>query len=143
MGGQSKERFMRRWVLPAVVLSVVVVSAQVPSPRVPGTTAKQAIDAAAAAMGGADRIRALKNVTLIGYAQYAYQNGGGNISPLPGAPQKFIAANDYRRIYDLEHGRALHQERRNGLFAFANYAGHDLALQRQGRDRRVAYNVNP
>ena len=134
---------MRRWVLPAVVISGVVASAQVPVPRVPGTTARQAIDAAAAAMGGADRIRALKNVTLIGYAQYAYQNGGGNISPLPGAPQKFIAANDYRRIYDLEHGRALHQERRNDLFPFANYAGHDFALQRQGLDGDVAYNINP
>src|SRR5207253_761294 len=75
--------------------------------------------------------------------QYAYQNGGGNISPLPGAPQKFIAANDYRRIYDLEHGRALHQERRNDLFPFANYAGHDLALQRQGLDGDVAPNINP
>ena len=87
-------------------------------------------------------IRRLRNITLIGYAQYAYQNGGGNISPLPGAPQKFIAANDYRRIYDLEHGRMLHQERRNDLFPFANYGGHDFALQRQGLDGDVAYNIN-
>src|SRR4029078_5989530 len=65
---------------------------------VPGTTPRQAVEAAAAALGGLERIRALKNLTLIGYAQYAYQNGGGNISPLPGAPQKYIAANDYRRI---------------------------------------------
>src|SRR5204862_3932415 len=110
--------------------------------QVPGMTARDAIDATAAALGGADRLRSLKNITLIGYAQYAYQNGGGNISPLPGAPQKFIAANDYRRIYDLEHGRMLHQERRNDLFPFANYAGHDFALQRQGLDGDVAYNVN-
>src|SRR5215470_12282310 len=109
---------------------------------VPGQTAAQAIDAAAAALGGADKIRALRNLTLIGYAQYAYQNGGGNISPLPGAPQKFIAANDYRRVYDLEHGRMLHQERRNDLFPFANYGGHDFALQRQGLDGDVAYNIN-
>jgi len=110
--------------------------------QVPGTTARAAIEAAAAALGGADRIRALKNVTLVGYAQYAYQQGGGNISPLPGAPQKYIAANDYRRVYDLEHGRMLHQERRNDLFPFANYAGHDFALQRQGLDGEVAYNIN-
>jgi hypothetical protein len=31
--------------------------------------------------------------------KYAYQNDAGNITSLPGAPQKFIAANDYRRIY--------------------------------------------
>jgi glyoxylase-like metal-dependent hydrolase (beta-lactamase superfamily II) len=110
--------------------------------RVPGTTARQAIEAAATALGGLDKIRALKNVTLVGYAQYAYQNGGGNISPLPGAPQKFIAANDYRRVYDLEHGRMYHQERRNDLFPFANYAGHDFALQRQILDGAIAYNID-
>jgi glyoxylase-like metal-dependent hydrolase (beta-lactamase superfamily II) len=110
--------------------------------RVPGATAKEAIDAAAAALGGADRILSLRNITLIGYAQYAYQNGGGNITALPGAPQKFIAANDYRRIYDLEHGRMRHLERRNDLFPFANYGGHDFALQNQVLDGSVAYNVN-
>jgi glyoxylase-like metal-dependent hydrolase (beta-lactamase superfamily II) len=110
--------------------------------RVPGATAKEAIDAAVAALGGADRILKLRNITLIGYAQYAYQNGGGNITALPGAPQKFIAANDYRRIYDLEHGRMRHLERRNDLFPFANYGGHDFALQNQVLDGSVAYNVN-
>ena len=133
--------------LAAAVLGVGLVRAQAPTTapaaaQVPGTTARQAVDAAAAALGGADRLHALKNLTLIGYAQYAYQNGGGNISALPGAPQKFIAANDYRRVYDLEHGRMLHQERRNDLFPFANYAGHDFALQRQGLDGDVAYNIN-
>src|ERR1043166_1743644 len=80
---------------------------------VPGTTAQQAIDAAARALGGMGKIRSLKNITLIGYEQYAYQNGGGNISPLPGSPQKYIAANDYWRLYDLEHGQMYLQERRN------------------------------
>jgi glyoxylase-like metal-dependent hydrolase (beta-lactamase superfamily II) len=110
--------------------------------RVPGTSAKEAIDAAATALGGAERILGLRNITLIGYAQYAYQNGGGNITALPGAPQKFIAANDYRRIYDLEHGRMRHLERRNDLFPFAAYGGHDFALQNQVLDGSVAYNVN-
>ena len=128
------------------VLAAIVARGQqpvtAPAAVVPGQTAAQAINAAAAALGGADKIRALRNITLIGYAQYAYQNGGGNISPLPGAPQKFIAANDYRRIYDLEHGRMLHQERRNDLFPFANYGGHDFALQRQLLDGAIAYNLN-
>jgi glyoxylase-like metal-dependent hydrolase (beta-lactamase superfamily II) len=128
------------------VLAAIVARAQqpttVPTAVVPGQTAAQAINAAAAALGGADRIRALRNLTLIGYAQYAYQNGGGNISPLPGAPQKFIAANDYRRIYDLEHGRMYHQERRNDLFPFAIYGGHDFALQRQLLDGAIAFNLN-
>src|SRR5215475_9247903 len=132
-------------VLTAAALGGGLVRAQAPTApgaQVPGTTARQAVEAAAAALGGIDRIRSVKNLTLIGYAQYAYQNGGGNISPLPGAPQKYIAANDYRRIYDLEHGRMLHQERRNDLFPFAAYGGHDFALQRQGLDGDVSYNVN-
>ena len=36
----------------------------------------------------------------------------------------------------------LHQERRNDLFPFANYGGHDFALQRQGLDGDIAYNIN-
>ena len=112
------------------------------APPVPGTSAREAIDAAASALGGAQRLQALQNIILVGYAQYAYQNGGGNISPLPGAPQKYIAANDYRRIYDVQKMRMLHQERRNDLFPFANYAGHSFALVRQGLDGGQAYNVD-
>src|SRR3990172_10811012 len=61
---------------------------QAPAAQVPGTTARQAVDAAAAALGGAARLQGLRNITLIGYAQYAYQNGGGKNSPLPGAPRE-------------------------------------------------------
>ena len=129
----------------------VDVSGQGPAPQgppqiaqgnVPGTTAQQAVDAAAQALGGAARLRALRNITLQGYAQYAYQNGGGNISPLPGAPIKLIAANDYRRIFDVENTRMYHQERRNDLFPFANYGGHSFALARTGLDGAQAYGIN-
>lgn len=116
--------------------------AQAPGVVVPGTTARQAIEAAATAMGGVERLRALRNVTLVGYGQYAYQQGGGNITSLPTAPQKFIAANDLRRIYDVEHGRYRQQERRNDLFPFAAYGGHDFALQVQSLDGTTAFNVN-
>jgi glyoxylase-like metal-dependent hydrolase (beta-lactamase superfamily II) len=132
-------------VVAAAALGWVAMQAQAPAqagPQVPGTTAQQAIDAAAAALGGAQRLQGLRNVTLVGYAQYAYQNGGGNISPLPGAPLKLIAANDYRRIVDVANTRMLHQERRNDLFPFANYGGHSFALNRQGLDGAQAYNVN-
>ena len=77
-----------------------------PVARVPGTTATRRDRCG---RRGARRRRsdsALRNITLIGYAQYAYQNGGGNITALPGAPQKLIAANDYRRIYDLQNTAA-------------------------------------
>jgi len=141
---------MREAILGAIVAALIAAGGvyvraqggQAAGPSVPGTSARDAIDAAAAALGGAQRLQALRNLTLIGYAQYAYQNGGGNISPLPGAPQKFIAGNDYRRIYDLQNKRMLHQERRNDLFPFANYGGHSFALARQGLDGTQAYNVN-
>ena len=141
---------MRKAILGAIVAALIAaggvyVRAQggpAAASSVPGTSARDAIDAAAAALGGAQRLQGLRTLTLIGYAQYAYQNGGGNISPLPGAPQKFIAGNDYRRIYDLQNKRMLHQERRNDLFPFANYGGHSFALARQGLDGAQAYNVN-
>ena len=133
---------MRRGLIALLIaLGVAGAGAQEPA-AVPGTTAGQAIDAAAEALGGAARLRALRNITLQGYAQYAYQNGGGNISPLPDAPLKLIAANDYRRIFDVEHMRMYHQERRNDLFPFANYGGHGFQLQRQGLDGNVAYGID-
>lgn len=113
-----------------------------PVSQVPGTSARQAIEAAAAALGGAERLRALRNITLVGYGQYAYQQGGGNITALPDAPLKLIAANDLRRVYDVEHGRYRQQERRNDLFPFAAYFGHNFALQVQALDGSVAYNVS-
>ena len=65
---------------------------------------RAAVTAAAEALGGAARIRTLRNFTLVGYGQYAYQYGGGNITALPDAPMKLQAANDLRRVYDLENG---------------------------------------
>ena len=57
------------------VIAGVVLRAQNPAAanQPASRTARQVIDAAAAALGGADRVRALTNVTLIGYGQYAYQ----------------------------------------------------------------------
>ena len=63
-------------------LAVTPGGAQVaPAIQVPGTTARQAIEAAATAMGGVERLRALRNITLVGYGQYAYQQGGGMVTP--------------------------------------------------------------
>ena len=75
-------------------LAVTPGGAQVaPAAQVPGTTARQAVEAAAAAMGGVERLRSLRNITLVGYGQDADQQGGGNITALADAPQKLIAAN--------------------------------------------------
>jgi len=113
---------------------------------VPGSTAADAINAVVEAMGGQERIMQVRNITMMGYGHYAYQDGGGNITSLPDAPQKYIQANDLRRIYDLENDRYYEQERNNDLFPFAIYRGHDFALQRRimdaSLDGAVAYNLN-
>ena len=109
--------------------------------RVPGTTAEDAVAAAVEALGGVERIDAVRNITLLGYAHYAYQNGGGNITALPNAPQKYIEAVDLRRTYDLANERYYQQERRNNLFPFAAYRGHAFALNRQALDGDIAYNI--
>jgi glyoxylase-like metal-dependent hydrolase (beta-lactamase superfamily II) len=77
------------------------------------------IVAAAEALGGLEKVQHIKNITLIGYGMYAYQFGGGNVTASPLAVQRYLAANDLRRVYDLEHGRFQHIERRNMLFTFA------------------------
>jgi hypothetical protein len=52
---------------------------------------------AAEALGGRDRILAIKTLTIEGYGQLAYQNGGGNITSSIDAPQKWTSISDYVR----------------------------------------------
>jgi len=40
-------------------------------------SARTVFDQAAEALGGAARVRSVKNITLVGYGQYAYMFGGG------------------------------------------------------------------
>jgi glyoxylase-like metal-dependent hydrolase (beta-lactamase superfamily II) len=102
----------------ALVLGLVPVSGRAADAAGAGDS-HAAIEAAARAMGGIERVRAVKNITLIGYGQYAYQFGAGNVSAAPHAAERFMAANDLRRVYDLESGRFQQTERRNMLFTFA------------------------
>jgi glyoxylase-like metal-dependent hydrolase (beta-lactamase superfamily II) len=99
------------------------------------------VQRAATALGGADRLRAIRNITLSGYAQYAYQFGGGRITGEPGAPDKYIEANELRRVYDLEHNRFQLVERRNMLFPFLAPFGHSWAPVNQVLDGDVAFDM--
>jgi glyoxylase-like metal-dependent hydrolase (beta-lactamase superfamily II) len=104
--------------------------------------ARMVVEQAADALGGAARVRSVRNITLAGYGQYAYMFGGGRITGSPDAPEKFIAANDLRRVYDLEHGRFQQLERRNMLFPFLAAFGHSFALNNLILDGDVAYDIN-
>jgi glyoxylase-like metal-dependent hydrolase (beta-lactamase superfamily II) len=133
---------MRRsalFVTAAVAVAVMIVAIRgqnAPSERA-------ALTAAAQALGGLDRVRSIRNITLEGFGQYAYQFGGANITADPNAPQKYQAANDLKRVYDLEHGRFQELERRNFLFPFAATFGHDWAQVNLILDGDIAYNKTP
>jgi glyoxylase-like metal-dependent hydrolase (beta-lactamase superfamily II) len=105
------------------------------------TTARGVAEAAAQALGGLERIRAVRNITAHGYAQYAYQMGGGRISGAPEAPEKYLAANDLTRVYDLANDRFQILERRNMLFPFLSPFGHSFALNDLRLDGDVAFDV--
>jgi glyoxylase-like metal-dependent hydrolase (beta-lactamase superfamily II) len=112
----------------------------------PSHSAEQArsmIEGAATALGGQERIAAVRNITLVGFGQYAYMFGGGNITASPHAPQKFQAANDLHRVYDLEHGRFQQLERRNFLFPFAGANGHSYQQVNLMLDGDIAFDALP
>lgn len=97
---------------------------------------------AAEALGGRDRILALKTLQIVGYGENAYMNGGGNITGSPDAPQKWQSVVDATRTFDLEHGRMRVQQRLKFNFVFAN-AGpqHGLVRVNEGLDGDVAFNI--
>jgi glyoxylase-like metal-dependent hydrolase (beta-lactamase superfamily II) len=103
--------------------------------------ARAVVDRAAAALGGADKLRAIRNITLTGYGQYAYQFGGGRITGEPGAPEKYMAANELRRVYDLQNNRFQLAERRSMLFPFLAPFGHSWAPVNQILDGDLAYDL--
>ena len=98
---------------------------------------------AAAALGGETRLRAVKTITVAGYGEAAYMNGGGNISASPDAPQKWVSIPEYEKTVDLEHGRMRVRQRNHQNFVFAGLAGYlgapnaAVALL----DGKVAYNL--
>jgi len=106
------------------------------------SSAREVVNRAAEALGGVERMRSVKNITLVGYGQYAYMFGGGRITGSPDAPEKYQAANDLRRIYDLEHARFQQLERRNMLFPFLALFGHSFALNNLILDGDIAFDVN-
>jgi glyoxylase-like metal-dependent hydrolase (beta-lactamase superfamily II) len=97
---------------------------------------------AAEALGGRDRILALKTLTIEGYGQLAYQNGGGNITSSIDAPQKWMTVNDYVRVTDLERWRTRVRQRQANDFVFAAAQNMKGVVSTQSLDDDVAFNVN-
>ena len=108
-----------------------------------GTSAElQCVMRSADALGGRDRVMALRTLQIVGNGELAYFDGGGNITGDPAAPQKWQKALDYRRTIDFEHWRTRVQQRLKMDFVFASTVG-QLGLNRTNEtlDGDVAYNV--
>ncbi|HVZ20131.1 MAG TPA: hypothetical protein VG871_03665 [Vicinamibacterales bacterium] len=120
----------------AVAALVIGVASQGPAPE------RQLVTRAADALGGRDRLMALKTLRIVGFGELAYFNGGGNISADPDAPQKWQKVLDYTRTIDLEHGRTRVQQRLKMDFEFASRIG-QLGLNRTNEtlDGDIAYNI--
>lgn len=106
--------------------------------------ARQAVEDAAEAMGGKDKLLAVKSLRIVGYGQFASQDGGGNISSMPQAPQKLININGQQRVIDLVNGRMNVQQRNAHDFVFAYARNMRGQVQvNQSLDGTVAFNVGP
>jgi len=122
--------------LAAVAALVIQLAGQGTAPEL------QLVTRAADALGGRDRLMAVKTLQIIGYGELAYFNGGGNITGDPAAPQKWQKVLDYTRTIDLEHWRTRVQQRLKMDFVFASTAG-QLGLNRTNEtlDGDIAYNI--
>jgi len=97
---------------------------------------------AATALGGRDRLLAIKTLTIEGYGQLAYQNGGGNITASPDAPQKWVSVHDYSRTIELDPLRTRVRQRQANDFVFAAAANMRGVVSTQALDGDVAFNLN-
>ena len=100
------------------------------------------LNQAVAALGGKEKVMGAKSLKIIGYGQIAYQDGGGNISSTPDAPQKWINISAHQRVIDLEHGRMNVQQRniQDFVFAYARNMNGDIRVN-NSLDGDVAFTV--
>ena len=101
-------------------------------------TPQQVIDDAAAALGGRDRILAIRTLVTEGQGK-DFSFGQGARPDEMGSQSDPWKVTGYKRAYDLAAGRARFEQTRVSLDAF--YAGPDPAKALQGIDGAVAYNI--
>jgi len=115
----------------AVVLVTASLDAQTP--------AQQIVDDAATALGGRDRILAVRTLLLQGEGK-EFSFGQGSSWSEMGQEASVWKVMGYRRAYDLPGGRARFEQSRTPLYAF--YAGHVPGKSSQGIDGAVPFNIN-
>lgn len=126
---------MQKSLLLVMAFASVSLSGQAPAPEM------NIVVAAAEALGGRERILAVRTLRIEGYGQLASQMGGGNITGSPDAPQKWINITDHERTIDLANSRSRVRQRNVTGFVFARLANYGRVRGNQVVDGAVAYNV--
>jgi hypothetical protein len=129
-----------RWARNAVRGTVAALAFTLLLPLAAQTPEQQVVNDAAAALGGRDRILAVKTMLLegagnfVGITSLRYDDDIGFKSAIE-------QLRDWRRAYDLTNGRARFELTRMVEYPF--YIGDAPTRTIQGLDAKVAFNVNP
>ncbi len=134
LGTARRARYVVCWALVALACAVLPVAAQTPTPE------QQVVNDAATALGGRDRIMAVKTMQL---------EGGGNFVGITslrydddlGFKSAIEQLRDLKRAYDLANTRARFEQTRMVEYVF--YIGDAPTRTIQGLDGTVAFNINP
>jgi glyoxylase-like metal-dependent hydrolase (beta-lactamase superfamily II) len=125
-------------------LTLVTLTAAIAAPLALAQSAElRAVNAAADALGGKDRLLSIRTIKVEGYGQQAYQNGGGNPTGSIDAPQKWVNINGMIRTIDVEHNRMHTTQRMVQDFVFAYERNMTGVRQNQFLDGDLAWNVGP
>ncbi|MBI4265949.1 MAG: MBL fold metallo-hydrolase [Acidobacteria bacterium] len=118
---------MQRLFWTSLAMALAAACAQTP-PEV------QVVNDAAEALGGRDRVLAVRTLSVEGEGT----DGAVGGSATPDAPPNTFSVTEYRKTFDLANQRMSLQQVRTAQFAFANAV---VTRQQQGLDRDIAFNV--
>ena len=128
------------WAAVAASLTVAALLTRLDAQQ-PSAAATLVADAAQA-LGGRDRIEALRSIRMIGYGEMIDGFGLSNIAADRYAPERLNNLLEFERTFDLTNDRMRTRVRRRTNFTFAN-AGANLGLVRVNEvlDGQIAFNV--
>lgn len=122
---------MTRTTLLTLLAAAAVSGCATPTPE------QQIVNDAAAALGGRDKVLAVKTIVIEG----AGTNGNLGQDMTPDATGQAFMLSNYRRSIDVANGRARTEQTRTPNFAY--FQGQQPQKQVLGVDKDVAYNVTP
>jgi glyoxylase-like metal-dependent hydrolase (beta-lactamase superfamily II) len=145
MSSNTKKRLLEKYCGRAAAHALLLLLCAVPGAGVvmaqSSDAARQAVLHAAQAMGGLERIEALRTLRLRGYGHEAYQDGGSEITTELAAPEKMTNLTAYERIIDVPGERTRVKARAFRAFVFAARAMMQGQPLHQVLDGRIAYDV--